>query len=369
MKRLPGLDLLRAIAIVWVMLFHSWIVGGLSTIFAGVQSSGWMGVDLFFVLSGYLIGGQLLRPLKNGVALDFLSFYICRSYRILPAYAVVLAMYFLLPGFNREGPLAPPWEFLTYTLNIFIDYAHEPAFSHAWSLCVEEHFYLVFPLIAWLLTRRPTVGKVLLVAIAVVAFGMALRGVLWLHGHERFLELIYYPTWCRLDGLLAGVLLAALQTYRPAAWSWCQKHANDVILPAGLLLLALGLYVCRQQASHATATFGYPLLAAAFSMLVIAGAAPTSLLAMVTIPSVHWLAMISYSLYLIHKAMFKLAEKYMPLPFAEHPLAIFVAYASLTLLGGAALHYLVEAPFLAIRDRRRPSVLPIAHAAVVTRSE
>ena len=105
------------------------------------------------------------------------------------------------------------------------------------------------------------------------------------------------------------------------------------------------------------------------AMLVIAGAAPTSLLARVTIPAAHWLAMISYSLYLIHKAMFKLAEKYMPLPFAEHPLAIFVAYASLTLLGGAALHYLVEAPFLAIRDRRRPSVLPIAHAAVVTRSE
>lgn len=104
MQRLPGLDVLRAVAIVWVMLFHSWVIGGLSQPFEGLQNTGWMGVDLFFVLSGYLIGGQLLRPLSNGLPLDFRTFYLRRSFRILPAYLVVLGLYFLAPGRGAAVP-------------------------------------------------------------------------------------------------------------------------------------------------------------------------------------------------------------------------------------------------------------------------
>lgn len=86
-RRLPGLDLLRAIAIVWVMLFHSYIVGGLGERFAMLESYGWMGVDLFFVLSGYLIGSQLLRPLSRGEPLAFGNFYLRRSLRVPAAAA------------------------------------------------------------------------------------------------------------------------------------------------------------------------------------------------------------------------------------------------------------------------------------------
>jgi peptidoglycan/LPS O-acetylase OafA/YrhL len=93
MHRLPGLDLLRAIAIIWVMLFHSWVVGGLGDGFAWLSGYGWMGVDLFFVLSGYLIGSQLLKPLSRGEPLSFSGFYLRRAFRVLPAFLVVLALY------------------------------------------------------------------------------------------------------------------------------------------------------------------------------------------------------------------------------------------------------------------------------------
>lgn len=354
MRRLPGLDVLRAAAIVWVMLFHSWIVGGLNASFSLVQTTGWMGVDLFFVLSGYLIGRQLLRPLSRVEPLAFKAFYVRRSYRVLPAYSAVLALYFLLPGFNREGPLAPLWEFLTYTYNLFVDYANEPGFSHVWSLCVEEHFYLAFPFVAWLLTRRPSFALTAGVALSIVAGGMLLRGMLWYHGQERFLETIYYPTWCRLDGLLAGVLLAALQVYRPSAWTWCQSNANRVLLPLGAALLAVAVAMGRHQAGHATVTFGYPLGALAFALLVAAGTAPRGFLAKLAVPGVGWLATVSYSLYLIHKATFTWTERYMPAPLADHPFAVFMVYALVALTGGTLLHYVVEAPFLKLRDRRTP---------------
>ena len=148
MTRLPGLDLLRAIAIVWVMLFHSWIVGGLGPSFEWLARFGWIGVDIFFVLSGFLIGTQVLRPLQRGEGLSLRAFYRRRAYRIVPAFAVVLALYVFFPALREAPGMQPWWQFATFTVNVLIDYVHHSAFSHAWSLCVEEHFYLVFPLLA-----------------------------------------------------------------------------------------------------------------------------------------------------------------------------------------------------------------------------
>ena len=79
MNRLPGLDLLRAIAIAWVMIFHSYIIGGWGH-YGGVEEIGWMGVDLFFVLSGFLIGSQVLKPLAQGQAFSFTDFYLRRGF-------------------------------------------------------------------------------------------------------------------------------------------------------------------------------------------------------------------------------------------------------------------------------------------------
>ncbi|MCF5929871.1 acyltransferase, partial [Xanthomonas perforans] len=216
--RYPALDLLRGIAIVWVMLFHSFVVGGLGPDWEWLSRYGWMGVDLFFVLSGFLIGTQVLTPLSRGKPLDFADFYLRRAFRILPAFLVVLAIYMAWPGFRESPGLAPWWMFLTFTLNLFVDYAEQAAFSHAWSLCVEEHFYLVFPLLATLLLRRPSAARVVAVCVAVVVAGIALRTSVWLHntaldqigsGQQRnwFVEDLYYPTWSRLDGLLASVVL------------------------------------------------------------------------------------------------------------------------------------------------------------------
>jgi peptidoglycan/LPS O-acetylase OafA/YrhL len=366
MRRLPGLDTLRAIAIAWVMLFHSWTVGGLGRSFSGLQNTGWMGVDLFFVLSGYLIGGQLLRPLRDGMPLDFKAFYLRRGFRILPAYAVVLALYFLLPGFNREGDLSPWWEYLTYTVNLLIHYDVQPGFSHVWSLCVEEHFYLLFPLAAWLLVRCRSRAAVFAVVAGILVGGMILRGILWHHMQDRYLEVIYYPTYNRLDGLLAGVLLATIELYRPDIWRWCNRHANTILLPAGLAILALSMLLFEDRLGLLATVAGYPLLAVAMGLLVAASASNTSLAARVCLPGMQWIAMISYSLYLTHKAVFKWVQSWLPGWFQDERMLTFAIYAVAAVAAGAMLHYAVERPFLALRDRvmrAKPSSVVAGRAA------
>ncbi|MBD8879745.1 acyltransferase [Rhodanobacter sp. 7MK24] len=349
MQRLPGLDLLRAIAIAWVMLFHSWMIGGIGGPLQPVADYGWMGVDLFFVLSGYLIGRQLLEPLSRGEPLRFGAFYLRRAFRILPVFFSVLAVYVLFPGWREVPGMQPAWQFVTFTLNLLIDYQHNQAFSHAWSLCVEEHFYLLFPLLAWWLARRPLRGLVIGCSVLVVAMGMLLRGYAVLHGKD-WLECIYYPTWTRLDGLLAGVLLATIQAYRPRWWAGLQRRANALAI-AGLLLVAAAIWLFRDKTGFTASVFGFPLLALAMALLVAAGAANASWLGRWRIPGAGWVAGISYSLYLSHKLAMHAVYETLPQWPMVHGIAAFAAYALAILAAGALLHYAVERPFLRLRAR------------------
>ena len=93
-----------------------------------------------------------------------------RALRVLPAYLTVLGVYLAVPGARESEGMAPLWQFLTFSANLFQDYFHNRAYSHAWSLCVEEHFYLLLPAAVWLLARRPGAKAVALAAVNVPEF-------------------------------------------------------------------------------------------------------------------------------------------------------------------------------------------------------
>nr|WP_316640866.1 acyltransferase [uncultured Roseateles sp.] len=365
MNRLPGLDLLRTIAIVWVMLFHSFIVGGLGSDFDWLSRYGWVGVDIFFVLSGFLIGSQVLRQLQQPVDFSLGDFYSRRAWRILPAFAVVLALYVFFPALREAPGLEAWWQFATFTVNVLIDYERNQAFSHAWSLCVEEHFYLVFPLLAWWLTGRLTPVRLLGVFTTTVVLGIVLRGVTWLHYAEIaparnwFIEEIYYPTWMRLDGLLMGVMLATLRVYRPNIWTRLQLRANAFLL-GGVAMTCLAFWLFRERTGLLANTFGWPVLSFGFGLLVFAGAGRGSLIGRWQVPGTAWMAAISYSLYLSHKIAFHLVYTELAPSTQGSNALLFFIYSAATLLLGATLHYLVERPFLHLRDRwsNRSSSIP-----------
>src|SRR5579871_627813 len=166
-QRLIELDFLRGIAILLVVGSHaampSQAAGHLNSLVWTWQSWGWTGVDLFFVLSGFLIGGLLFREIKTYGRLDVPRFIIRRGFKIWPMYYVFLCLGFLVVmlknhfSFAHTGHLFLPYLFhlQNYDPNGLIDRPREAVamftVNHAWSLAVEEHFYLLLPfLLLWL---------------------------------------------------------------------------------------------------------------------------------------------------------------------------------------------------------------------------
>jgi peptidoglycan/LPS O-acetylase OafA/YrhL len=355
-RHLPGLDLLRAIAIGWVMCFHSFLVGGLNHHFAWLSRFGWMGVDLFFVLSGFLIGSQVLYPLTHGQAFSLRVFYIRRAFRILPAFWVMLALYVAFPWLREAPGLEPWWKFATFVVNLSIDYARNAAFSHAWSLCVEEHFYVCFPLLAWGLSRRLSARAFVSLILTLVVLGIASRTAVWLHDSHAapvrnwFIEDIYFPTWNRLDGLLAGVALAALKASRPSAWQALGAYANRALM-GGILIVALAGWLFWDRTGLLANSIGWPILSLGLALLVFAGAQRNGLLGRHAVPGAAWVAAVSYSLYLIHKPMYHIVGALYGDTLSRNGLLAFAGYAAASLFGAALLYYLVERPGLNLRDR------------------
>src|SRR5438876_4609497 len=171
-ERQPGLDLLRALAIIVVVIYHAAIFG--FKLPGRVDRFGWVGVDLFFVLSGYLIGGQLLAPLTRGRPIDLRRFFARRVLRIIPAYFVVLAVYAFLPSWREYPEMSSLWKFVLSMQNIGLHGG--TAFSHAWSLAVDDQFYLLLPLILILVNRWPRARFI--IPCLIVLGGIGLRAFL-----------------------------------------------------------------------------------------------------------------------------------------------------------------------------------------------
>lgn len=353
--RQPGLDLLRALAIVLVVIYHSGIYG--FPLPHNWHRFGWVGVDLFFVLSGYLIAGQLLRSLARDQSVRLGRFFWRRALRILPAYLVVLAIYFLLPAL-REFPQIPPlWKFLTFVQNINL--RGGTAFSHAWSLCVEGQFYLVLPFLLPLSARRRNSG---LVAVCfLVASGIVLRGILaylnpgddgvTYRGFQRF---IYYPTWTRLDPLVFGVGLAAIEQFRPQWWEWLARAAPWLWLP-GLTMIVFGLSLGENGLTIATCLWQFPLIALGMATLVVCAQSPRLPFRQLAIPGAAFIASVAYSVYLSHKLVIHQVIRFCQAHGLAQTSAAAIALELLAIfLVGALLFFAVERPFLQMR-RKAPA--------------
>lgn len=264
-ERQPGLDLLRALAIIVVVAYHAALFG--FKLPGRIDRFGWIGVDLFFVLSGYLIGGQLLASLGHDQRVKVGRFFTRRALRIMPAYFAVLAIYFLLPSWREYPEMSQPlWKFLLSVQNIGLHGG--TAFSHAWSLAIEDQFYLALPFVLLFLYRRSHAA--ILVPFLIVIVGIALRGFLAAQNpsvdgggvsFRGFQTWIYYPTWTRLDPLVFGVVLAAIEKFRPTWWKYLTHHASLFWLP-GLGLIAYALYLGEtNNLTMSACVWQFPLIA------------------------------------------------------------------------------------------------------------
>ncbi len=358
-KTVAGLDHLRALAIILVFVYHYAIFDHPEWI-RTIGSFGWSGVDLFFVLSGYLIGKQLLGEVARRQSIDLKAFYLKRFFRIIPAYAVVLACYFAIPGFREKPTIAPLWKFISFTQNFGLNLSTQRAFSHAWSLCIEEQFYLILPLMILTLAYFRIFRKSWWVLIILLVAGLLLR--YWSLDHfvvplkddddfgTAWYQYIYYPTYNRLDGLLAGIAIAAGVQFKSSFVEILLRYGN-LLFGLGLLLFAGAWIFCSDQMSLSASVFGFPLIALAYGTLIMAGLSPSCIFLRTASPITSFIARISYSVYLSHKACIHLTQEALThWGIATDTAATLLICVLSALAGGCLLHFAVERPFLRIRE-------------------
>ena len=342
-KHLHGLDHLRTLAISLVFFFHyrhfahpDWV--------DALGNFGWSGVDLFFVLSGYLISAPLLAALHAHEPLPLRRFFIHRATRIIPPFLVTVALYFALPMFRERSAPAPLWKLLTFTQNLGLDLRTQGAFSHAWSLCVEEHFYILLPLA--LLAARKWPRALLCVPPLLFVCGVCTRWVGSLHAVDTvdWYRRVYYPTYQRLDPLLLGVALSAFVTFRPQFA--VQMRARGSWLLALALTVVFGAWLATRDPHTLFASVaGFPLVAAGYALVVaVAIAWPTPRSQLTSL-----IAKLSYAIYLLHKGVIHLVQTAMG-DRAPATLTFFICIAA-TLVAAWMMRVAVERPALALRAR------------------
>ncbi|HVS64544.1 MAG TPA: acyltransferase [Thermoanaerobaculia bacterium] len=359
--RLPALDGLRGIAILLVMVYHFVLYGGwrppggIEWYLHRVLTTGWIGVDLFFVLSGFLITGILYEA--KGGGRYFRSFYMRRVLRIFPLYYGFLACYFLFAPmlFPQGAALREGQEwYWTYLLNFDIasrGWPEHNALAHFWSLAVEEQFYLLWPLVVWAFGRR----WLLRICVGCVLGAIALRVALAAQG-EVLAAYVLMPT--RIDSLAIGGWLALYlrdgkRRLRLAGWD-----LSGVVL--GVCFIAAVLVLNRRLAPNdpSVYTLGFTVIALMFaaSLHLALRYSPRWL----TSRPLRLLGRYSYGLYVIHHPLIMLLGE-SPLSVRRLPrwlgsalpaqaLVTLIA-ATLSLALAALSWHLWERPFLRLKRR------------------
>lgn len=358
-KKLYGLDHLRALAIIVVFFYHYFIVThGQPPWLPDVASFGWTGVDLFFVMSGFLISSQIFYQIKQEQPISFKIFFIKRFFRIVPAFLVTVGLYSCFPFFREREALPPLWKVLTFIQNIGLDVKNFGTFSHAWSLCVEEHFYLFFPVVLIFLQRFKLFAKSYWLLIVLFLFGFGIRFYYynylylpkfedndsWMYWHKY----IYYPTYTRLDGLLVGVSLAGIYIFLPKFYTKISQYANQFIL-LSLCILTGAYFLCEGQKTFSASIFGFPLVALGFGLMVLGAISPKSFLYKWNSKTTTFIANLSFAIYLTHKGVIHYTHKLLDQFKMESNLMLIICMIS-CILAAYLLNLIIEKPFMNLRS-------------------
>lgn len=322
---------------------------------------GWTGVDLFFVLSGFLISSQLFLQIKRTGTFSYKEFFLKRFFRIIPAFLTVIAIYFLFPAFHERESLPPLWKFLTFTQNFGLEIKPHGTFSHCWSLCVEEHFYLVLPLLTLVLLRLTIFKKGFWILIALFIGGFFLRYFIYVHYFTPYLnderpwvywyKFIYYPTYNRLDGLLTGVFIGGIYHFRPNIWNSLSKYGNEFLV-IGWAVLTAGYFICYEEESLMATVYGFPIISIGYGLLAIGAICPTSIFYKYSSRITTGIATLSYSLYLTHKGIIHITQTFLATKNVDITGNLTMLICILTCLTGAyLLNKIVEKPFMKLRGK------------------
>ena len=375
----PGLDGLRALAVIGVFLYHAHphTVGG-----SGWLPGGFLGVDLFFVLSGYLITSILLIEWEHHRRIDLLRFWRRRARRLFPAVIVVVLAALLLSAIFARDDLGRTrndtisslfyfnnWHQIAANASYFVRMGNPSLLTHFWSLAVEEQFYILWPLL--LVPGLIFLGRRWLPLVVIAGIG-ASAALMWLlyNGPASDPSRVYYGTDTRAFLLLMGILLALW-------WPYVERirRALPVLELLGLAALGLTIWLFATIQDYDSVIYQGGDLAASFcfAVLIAAVAHPRTLIGKgFGIAPLRWIGERSYGIYLWHWPIVALTQPGVDVSWTG-PTSI-VLRAALTVVAAALSYRFIEQPIRTGRlqkrlakfgTRRRSEVVAAAAAAIV----
>jgi peptidoglycan/LPS O-acetylase OafA/YrhL len=380
--RSRAIDLLRGVAILLVLGCHFVIppasAGFLASVAQLWHQIGWAGVDLFFVLSGFLVSGLLFAEFQRKGRVDTGRFLVRRGFKIWSPYFAYLAFLTALLGWQHwRGQVGVDWTSIWPNLLHVQNYFGSPR-VHTWSLAVEEHFYLIAAGVAavGLTNRRVRFVRRYFPAAALASLVLvaAVRQVRFASGGSGSVNL--FATHLRFDGLLIGSLLAYLTHFEPACLHWCHRRPWPTLAFGSVLVLPTLLLTPDFSAS--TAGVGLTVMHAGFALIMLGAlgleqgvayqrrlfvSAPGRVLANI--------GFFSYGIYLWHVDFAQTPMKKIGLWAAGSSvpgwsvwLIVTATYVCMAVCIGAVMSRLIEMPALAVRDRFFPSNVTTAVPAV-----
>jgi peptidoglycan/LPS O-acetylase OafA/YrhL len=382
-KRLIQLDVLRGVAVLGVVGFHGTNLttpeksGFVHQLYQFFNIYAGVGLDLFFVLSGFLVGGLLLREIDKTGNLQLKRFILRRGLKIWPLYYIFIAYCIFLPVLKSDNTLAGAIEPLIPNLFHVQNYFYTP-YNHTWTLSLEEHFYLFLPLMLYFLLKRNRLHLVPIVALLILVTCPLLR---WLtisfnplnpNDGLQWMWKVITPTHLRIDALVAGVLIAYFYHLRPESL----RIIRDSVVNRWLLFL-IGIAIISTKnwlrVDESTAVIAISLgltlnyigagcVLLAFMYSVDELGEPMKIFKSPISRILGFVGFYSYAIYLWHmdEALRRVLHlKYLGYFDSFAPdtrwVIVMTLYLSFAVFVGVVTSRLVEIPMLAFRDRIFPA--------------
>lgn len=342
----PELDGLRGISILLVLMLHlgfSFVTGG------------FLGVDIFFVLSGFLITSLLVQESNSHGRISLKKFYIRRALRLMPAVFLFMlgtGVYALLFLPSKQASLTYQGILLTlsYVSNwvfAFSETVKVGPLGITWSLAIEEQFYLLWPLMLVLLLKLKVRRRVILLMLVLAIVGLTLHRKLLMEGGAR-IERMYYATDTRADGLLIGCLVALLLCWNLLPGSdlfrWLMKAAAAL---GAILILGLAITTTNQELFLYAGGFTLVAVAVGAIIIVLMLWPPAVVLSVLRFSPLRWIGRVSYGLYLWHWPV----REFICPNLETASVGRLVAAVAVTFVITSLSFYLVEGRFLEMKER------------------
>ena len=352
-RRIYGLDIFRAIAIILVVIGHGkFILGDLLKNMPSIPLID--GVELFFVLSGFLIGSILIKTLENSPGMNLsliLKFWKRRWFRTLPNYYLILLVNFLLVkyGYINGDVQKCTYKFLFFLQNFsegFVDF-----FWESWSLSIEEWFYIILPLSIWVFSYFLSKKHTLLVSIiSLISIPLIYRisiadlnvDAFWLDVHFRKVVLT------RLDAIIYGVLFAYIKFYHASFF----KKARNWMFVLGIFIIYINFYIPKEANDFYTKTFSYSITSFGAALLLAKADSIKKMKYQSMGRFITFISIISYSMYLVNLALVaQVIEKNFHFQTDLEHVYMYLVYWLVTIGLSTILYKFYEKPLMDLRDK------------------